>query len=524
MKAQPQRIEEGVRAHERGDLDAAERIYRTILDAEPGHAQALGLLGAVAFARKRFDEAEQLLRTSLERDPRNLATRYNLGRLEERNEQFEEAAERYRGIIKDVPRYAPAHARLGIALYAMRDFEAARAALERALELRPDDAESTFNLGVVEDELGRARVETADFAEAERLFRSAAARIPHRADPLANLTFLYHVLGRVDEAIEQGSAAIAIEPEHAQSHVNLGQSYLVAGEYARGWEHSERRSPDERFARLRRWDGTSLGGRRLLISREQGLGDFILFSRFFPEVKSREVTLVVEAPPQALPLYERFPGIDELVSEGAIGDLSRYAAYLPIASIPYVLGVDARTIPGRVPYLFADARRTQAFVRRFAALGERRKVGIVWAGSPGHAMDPHRSCSLAEFGALAEVRGIAWISLQKGPGAEEAATAPDRLDLLSLEAELATFEDTAAAIAALDLVVCVDTSVAHLAGALGKPVWLLNGFGNYWLWGLRAPRTPWYPTMRQFHQTRPDDWKSLFADVRAALCAWQESP
>jgi hypothetical protein len=215
-------------------------------------------------------------------------------------------------------------------------------------------------------------------------------------------------------------------------------------------------------------------------------------------------------------LYARFPGIDEVCDEHARA-YDGYAAYLPAGSMLGELGIAASTVPSPVPYLHADSVKIARFAQQFASLRAARRVGIAWAGSPEHKRDRHRSCALAEFGALAGIDGVAFVSLQKGAALEQAASPPAGLDLLRIDDRLETLDDTAAAIAALDLVICVDTAVGHLAGAMGKPVWLLNGFGNYWLWGLRKATTPWYPSMRLFHQDRPGDWASIFRDVRAAL-------
>jgi hypothetical protein len=167
--------------------------------------------------------------------------------------------------------------------------------------------------------------------------------------------------------------------------------------------------------------------------------------------------------------------------------------------------------------LVADPDRVAQFRRRFTALGNRLKVGIVWGGDPGHVLDRFRSCDIAEFGVLADLPGIGWVSLQKGARESELQRAPAAMEILPLGPELADFSDTAAAIAALDLVIAVDTSVAHLAGAMGAPVWTLHGFGKYWLWGIDGAETPWYPTMRLFRQHRPNEWSGLFADLRVAL-------
>ena len=381
---------------------------------------------------------------------------------------------------------------------------------------RPFQVDANFERGVADDEQGRACVETGKFERAEALFMSAAERIPSSADPHVNLCFLYHVTGRLAEAIAEGERAVAIEPNHRLAHVNLATSLLLAGNYPRGFIEYEWRPKPHVDTRVPLWDGSALQGGRLLVTREQGFGDFILYSRFFTRLRERGARVCVQVPEAARELYADFDGLDEAIDEGAPVDDS-YEAYLPIASIPHRLRLFHDEISEAVPYLYADQARIAGFAQRFAKFGDRRKIGIVWAGSSHYDMDRHRSTALEAFDALADAPDIAWISLQKGAQASDIRQS--RLQPVRIDDDLESFADTAAAIAALDLVLAVDTSVAHLAGALGKPVWLLNGFGNYWLWGLCESSTPWYPSMRQFHQPKPGDWKGLFDDVKEALAA-----
>ena len=381
---------------------------------------------------------------------------------------------------------------------------------------RPFQVDANFERGVADDEQGRACVAAGKFERAEALFLSAAQRIPNSADPHVNLAFLYHVTGKIDAAIAEGERAVGIEPNHRLAHLNLATSLLLAGHYPRGFIEYEWRPMPQIDTRVPLWDGSNLDGGRLLITREQGFGDFILYSRFFAQLRERGATVCVQVPASARELFAGFDGIDETIDELDVPDDS-YGAYLPIASLPHRLRLFSDEIPASVPYLWADDARVAAFSECFSAAAGSRKIGIVWAGSPHYEMDRYRSCPLSAFDALAGIDDVAWISLQKEAPFEQLERSA--LRPLRIDDRLVSFADTGAAIAALDLLICVDTSVAHLAGALGKPVWLLNGFGNYWLWGLRQSTTPWYPTMRQFHQPSAGDWKGLFDSVKEALIA-----
>ena len=257
----------------------------------------------------------------------------------------------------------------------------------------------------------------------------------------------------------------------------------------------------------------------LLVHSEQGLGDTLQFCRFVPIV-AQGAKIVLEVQPPLHRLLADLPGIAEIVAEG--DKLPPFDLHCALLSLPRFLGTSLETIPGEVPYLTADPLLVSAWRRRLAGLAG-LKIGLVWAGGPRpdepaeSSVDRHRSMPLARLAALAEVEGVSFVSLQKGPPAAQAAQPPPGMVLHDFTAELDDFADTAALVEALDLVISVDTAVAHLAGALGKPVWLLNRFDTCWRWLLGRDDSPWYPTLRQFRQPAAEDWDSVIAAVKAAL-------
>lgn len=572
-------LERAATAFRAGDLAAAKRFCDEVLASETGSSEALNISGAIAFSRRDYADAERLFLLASASSNDNLAAVFNLGKVLEVQKRFEEAASAYRKILRVQPDNIETRLRLGIARYQQNAFDEAIEVFQDVLRREPDNATAALSLGVAlnttgrydesvvvlrrlsardpdqieayhalgdslialhrPDEavrvcesvlsrnpndvsatilMGQAECERGDFSAAERYFRRAALIEPQRHEADMNLGVLFQRLGRIDEGLVCGKKAVDLAPREPLAHLNYGMGLLLAGELGKGWAEVEWRQHDPHMRshfpyrdRLPIWTGERLNG-KLLIAREQGLGDFILTSRFFPDVAARTGDVVVEVPTELLPLFKERTDVRVVVDRCDPAILETFTAYLPLCSLPFVLGIDETNVPSTVPYLTASSELTNRFRKRFAELGDDLKIGLVWAGSPGHLLDRYRSAPPGEFAKLAGIEGVRWISLQKG--AHEPMLA---LPMIDLAPELTDFGVTAAAISALDLIISVDTAVAHLAGALGKPVWLLNGFGSYWLWQLQRPDSPWYPTMRLFRQHAPNDWKSLFRDVRAEL-------
>jgi tetratricopeptide (TPR) repeat protein len=499
-----------------GRLDDAVELYTSVARWKPHDPAALVRLGIVRYGQGRLADALEAFEAALRIDPTHCLAAVNGGLVASAIGRHEDAVRILRGAVTAHPDEAGTWCALADALRVSRELDEADVAARAACERAPTDAQAWLVQGQVAYDRGA-------LAQAEEAFLRAASLAPDRHEPPMNLGVLYHGLGRVEEGIAHTTHAVALAPNDPRAHVNLGMSRLLVGDLAGGFAELEWRLRDPAMpAQFRldaspRWNGEHLGGGRVLVSLEQGIGDFIFLSRLFPLLHERGVRATVEIPPALVELYRGTAGIDEAIAGRAEPErLASFAAQLPLCSLPYVLGADALKARA-VPYLVADPRRVAQFRARFAALGKRFTVGIVWAGDPNHALDRFRSCALAEFGALADLAGVAWVSLQKGAREADALAPPTGMELLGLGAELADFVDTAAAITALDLVIAVDTSVAHLAGALGAPVWTLHGFGKYWLWGADGTRTPWYPTMRLFRQSEPNRWDGLFAQVRIAL-------
>jgi tetratricopeptide (TPR) repeat protein len=477
----------------------------------PFQAEALTNLGAARAALGETAEAETCYRCALALAPSLAAACANLGALLCRLGRWAEAEQSLRRALEARPDFPAALDSLGTALAALGRPAEAEAAYRRALALAPDYADAHSNLGTLLDTAGR-------FAEAESSHRRALALNPSHAEAHLNLGNVLVALGRLPEAEASYRAALRLRPGEPEAEYNLGVALLSAGRLREGWAGYERRW-DRRGAARREfpvplWTGEPLGARRLLVHAEQGLGDTIQFCRFVPLLCSSQI--IFEVPPALFRLLAAQPLGARIVPRG--DPLPPFDLHCPLMSLPHRLGATLETIPSS--RLAADPALAARWSARLAPLaclkGAGLKIGLAWAGNPDYAADRRRSLDPACLAPLLTLPNIAFISLQPNT--------PAPPPLIDWTAELACFADTAALIAALDLVISADTAAAHLAGALGKPVWLLNRFDSCWRWLRARTDSPWYPTLRQFRQPRPGDWSAPIAAVRSALLALPNRP
>ena len=409
---------------------------------------------------------------------------------------------------------------LGVALRALGRLEAAVASYRRALELTPDNAGFHSNLGNALRQLDR-------FGEALAAQKRAVKLAPRSAENNYNLGLVYRDTARVDEAIACFDAALAVKPDYVDCRWDRSLLLLQKGRLKEGFEEYEwrwklERNPPRGYAQPV-WDGSALNGRTLLVHQEQGFGDMIQMVRFMAAIKAMNEdgggTVMVECQPELKRLFAAAPNVDRLgigkvVVKGE--PIPRFDVYAPMLSIPRILGTSLKTLPVEVPYLAL----AEAAPRPLAAPpGVKLKVGLSWAGKPTHTNDRHRSCPLARFMDLARVPNVAFYSLQKGAGREELKRRGCPALIADLGGGLGDFADTAAVLSQLDLVITVDTSVAHLAGAMARPVWVVLPFAADWRWLRKRANSPWYPTMTLFRQPAAGDWDSVFVRLEKALRA-----
>jgi tetratricopeptide (TPR) repeat protein len=380
----------------------------------------------------------------------------------------------------------------------------------RAVAMRPDLAESHYNLGLALEKNRQSEL-------AADSFRKALAIQPKMHQAHANLGVSLSELGHTDDAEAAFRAAMEIRPDYANAHWNLGLSLLRKGDFQNGWPEYEWRwkvdefAPPIRFTRPR-WDGTDLRGRRILIYGEQGFGDVIQFIRYLPQVSARGGRVLVACHPSLHRLFKDFTSVQQWVA--ADQSMPSHDVYCPLISLPRLFGTTLENIPANIPYLTADPELTQQWQTRLPP-ATRPRVGLVWAGR--HTPDPDRSVPIEYLSPLAQVSSVQFISLQKGIAPEKAQSVGAMLNMPDWTAELKHFADTAALIANLDLVITIDTAVAHLAGAMGKPTWVLLKRYPDWRWMLDRPDSAWYPTMRLFRQPQIGDWQTPIAQIVEAL-------
>jgi tetratricopeptide (TPR) repeat protein len=489
--------------HNTNRFAEASAVCRQVLARDRDNFDAHLLLGSAA---DNLGEAA-LARTQLERasalrphDPRPWVV---LGTHLTRAGDYAAAMRACQQAIEAAPAFAPGHVALGTLLSLQRAYDAAEPAFRRALELAPGYLDAEINLGSCLFYLGRPE-------EALGPLRRALALAPEHPWALKNLAATQRALGRYDEALAGYRRATAAAPQFADAHRDEALLLLLLGRFEEGWRKYEwRRRASTRGVRPldgEYWDGGPLAGRTILLVAEQGAGDTLQMLRYVPRIAAQAASVKLMLPRGLLRLEGDALAAASLHAQDAAPP--PFDCWAQLMSLPGLLGTTADSIPAPIPYL-----RAPAPARRELA-GKGRAVGLVWAGNPEHENDHNRSIPFARLKPLLALDGISRFSLQVGPRSADLAGVAGITDLAP---SLQDFGDTAAAIDALDLVITVDTSVAHLAGAMGKPVWLLLPYVPDWRWLLDRADTPWYPTMRLFRQVRRGDWDEVIGRVAEEL-------
>jgi len=454
------------------------------------------------------DKAEACYRMALELTPDYPEAHNNLGAALQDLGRLEEAVACHRRAIALKPDYVEAHTNLGAALNDLGRRDEAVACHQAALAIDPESWAAHNNLGTALQELGRRD-------EALAYFQRAVAIKPDYHEAHTNLGNAQNALGRSDQAVECHRRALALAPDFPEAHWNLALALLQRGEFAEGWRQYQwrwrrRAVGQERWRAYPQpvWDGEESSGGTLFIWTEQGLGDNLHFVRYAEAAARLGWRVVLEAPRALVRLFAAIPGI-QVIAEGE--PPPPFDVHCPLLGLPRAFATMLETIPAAIPYLTAPVRR----------LAERPglKLGIAWRGRKSNKRDRVRSLEPALFGQILALPGLAVVSLQKDARAEELAALGGPFDA---GPQLADFADTAALVAGLDLVISVDTSICHLAGALGVPTWTLLDSAPDWRWLTNRDDSPWYPTMRLFRQQRPGEWAEVVERVRQELARVEE--
>ena len=475
---------------------------------------------------ERSDEAMEALRTADRLDGGDAMACFQLGNLCRDKGQYELAKHSYTRAVALCPDLAEAHNNLGLVLRECGENEQAALCFEKALSIDPVMVAAYTNLGNLRQAQGLME-------EAIESCQRALEINPQSAEAWNNLGAAYVKLRRLDEAETAFIRSFAINSEYAEADLNLGLLRLLRGEFADGWPHYESRWAMPRVAEKRpkfkqpEWLGEPLAGRTLLVYSEQGMGDNLQFVRYLPLLHRSypESKIYFWSLPPLFRLFQSCMaawGI-EVLPPTVEGGLPPFDVQIALLSLPYRLGTELITIPDNVPYIHPVPELVGRWASRLAHLNG-KKVGLVWRGGEAYSSQRFRSVRLKQLEALLNVEGISWVSLQKGNGASQIAEEGLSGRILDFMDAVDDFADTAAIIAQLDLIIGVDTSVPHLAGAMGVPVWLIDRFDSDWRWLLDRTDSPWYPSMRIFRQTSFGDWNSATVPASIALADWTEIP
>lgn len=543
-----QALQEAVVLQQQGRLREAEKIYARVLKVAPDQFDALNLLGTVKLLRGQAGEAYRLISAALKVNPRVPDVWVNRGlvlhalkRDEEALESFEKAlalkpddagALNHRGnvllglgrpadalaafdrLLALFPRHGEARLNRGIALAGLERHEEALVDFDAALATAPGSPMAHYNRGIALFSLGR-------YADAVASYDRTLAAAPDHVKALNNRGLALQALNRHPEALASYGRAVEIQKDYADAHFNQALALLTIGDFRRGFQEYEWRwrrtgMPAERRGHGRPlWLGEyPLQRKTILLQAEQGLGDTIQFARYVPLLARAGAKVVMEAQQELVPVLAQVDGAARVVARGQ--PLPAFDVYCPLGSLPLALKTDAASIPADTPYMKADDARIAKWQARIDGSG-RPKVAVAWSGNVRHSNDRNRSIALSQLAALWPADRVRFVSIQRELRNDDAQLLAAEERVTQVGADLDDFADTAAVLALVDLVITVDTSVAHLAGAMGRPVWILLPFSPDWRWTLEGESSRWYPTARLFRQPSLGDWASVIERIRSEL-------
>jgi tetratricopeptide (TPR) repeat protein len=538
---------------EKGEVDEAITYYQKNLQLNPNSVDTYYNLGTIFQDKKRYDEAISCYQKALQLNPADVDAYYNLGFVLQEKGLYEEAITCYQKALHLNPNLSDAYSNIGIILKEKEQFEEAMIYSQKALQLNPTLPDVHNNIGIILREkgqldeaipyfqkalqldshfykahLGLASVlcEKQQFDEAITYSQQALVINPHDDVVYIGLGAAYCGKGQLDTGINYYKNALHINSNNVNAHFNMSCAMLLSGDLEQGWKENEWRWKSKDYLRYSCFhkpddfaepmlDGLEISGKTVLVYAEQGLGDEIQFIRYAPLLAQHGANVVIECHKALSSLLQSIEGVKQLIVQGE--PLPDFDLQCPLLNLPLAFHTTLDNIPSKVPYISVNSILIENWKDKIKQDNSKLKVGLVWQGNPKHKNDRNRSIPFAKFLPFAEFPDVTFYSLQKGKGSEQAKNPPLGMKFVDLTEEMHAFSDTAAFIENLDVTISVDTSVVHLAGALGKPIWTLLPFAPDWRWMLNREDSPWYPTMRLFRQPSPGDWDSVVKKVAGEL-------
>ncbi len=504
----------GTVLRDKGALEEAVSCFQKAIHLNPDNANAYHNLGNVLAELGRIEGSIRCYQKAVQLNPSNSTHHKCLGNALREKGELDESFEILSQVLDRFPDDPEAYYSLGAALKAKGRFEEAVECYQKAIQFNPHLPEAYYNLGNVFKEKGQIK-------EAKEQFRKALELKPNFAETYNNFGMIYKEAGELSVALLMFRKAWEVKPGFAEAKWNMGLTCLLAGNFIEGWEGYEWRWEKPDYKKCKRsflnpvWNGEDIAGKRILLHAEQGFGDTLQFIRYVPLVAARGARIGVECPRDLLNLLGGMDGINHLVARG--DPLPEFDLHCPLMTLPKVFGTTLDSIPSKNPYLKVDPDLKRIWEERIHSKSMKFKVGLVWSGNPEHLNDRNRSCGLKILSPLSQIENVQLFSVQKGPGSEEIKNPGRKFNLIDFTDRIRDFSDTAALIENLDLVISVDTAVAHLAGALGKRIWTLLPFSPDWRWLLGRDNSPWYPTMRLYRQQESGDWLEVIQKVAIDL-------
>ncbi len=533
-------------------LDLAIDAWQKVVQIRPDYGEAYINLAAAWGMQEKWEKALATSQQAVQLRPDNSHAHLNLGVALQKANQLEQSEFHCRRAIELQPNFADAYLNLGSTLTKLKRRDEAIAACQKAIQLQPASADSWYNLAIAWmsfDEIDQSIATTlraielkpdyvdawsnlgvgyekkGELEKAIAAWEKAVEINPHFADAHANLCMSLEKVGELKRAMAAGRRSIELNPGLMGAHWNLSLQLLKMGQFAEGWKEYEWRTHADTPFEIGRypqpqWRGEDPSGKTILLHSEQGLGDTIQFSRYVPLLARRGAKVLLLGPTELHRLFvENFGHCAQVIRKIE----TDFDLHCPLPSLPGAFQTDLQNMPADVPYLHPPRESIEEWGKRFDASDRRPRVGLAWAGRPDHTNDKNRSIALWELAPLADSQ-ISWHSLQKGPRSVDAASPLSGMKLTDHSEQLTDFADTAALIHHLDLVISVDTSVIHLAGAMGKPIWVLLPWCPDWRWLIERSDSPWYPTMRLFRQPHRSDWPGAIQSLAEALKHWLANP